>query len=540
MRTHLGLPILAFAVLTIAAPASADNLVAQLRRDTPIAANSGVVAYSSHDAAGYHLMLVPGGAAHMPASAQPFDVTLGRDARARLVALYTRCANGTTGCDVYSYDLRDEVQRKVTAVSSPTQDEAWPVQSRNRLVFVRRRATGGTGEVKECDLLYAKLLSSPAPSKRLKGGTCGQTTGLSLLGTRIAQTTFGSPPTVSRFDSQVRVLSALGGQFRLLAHASSGEESNEFDSPSQSAGSVFVSHVGVSPAPAFVRIDRLSRRQTQVPAHTNLTGPLARDERGTTWYVENGAFRGESCNDAVPVPCRLVRASANPFSATERALLPQLTIAAPSDHGLVTFGDPFVLSGRLTQTFVSGVRVVKTDGLGGVPLEILNRVADPSAPGLHEDFQPTGVFVTTGADGSWSLPLSTPPPSPYFSAVTRSTSADVAPTYAARGTIGTVQARITLTISGSAFAGTISPAQPGRMVTIQKLVTRECVTPTVGPKACIDNWTTVGQAPVDASGTTFATTIAAPAPGTYSAALPAEHAQNPSTYSGRSPDAVVG
>lgn len=537
MRTHLGIPLVFLAALTIAAPACADTMVAQLPRDTPIAANSGVVAYSSYDSAGYHLMLVPGGAARVPASAKPFDVSLGRDAHARFVALYTRCTNGTTGCDVYSYDLQDEFEKKVDAVSSPTQDEAWPVQSRNRLVFVRRHATGGTGEIKECDVLYAKLLSSTAPSKRLRGGTCGETTGLSLLGTRIAQVTFGSPPTVTRYDSQVRVLSALGGQFKVLAHATSGEESNQFNSPSQSAGSVFVTRTGVHPTASFVRIDRLTGRRTEIPAHTNLTGPYARDDRGATWYVEGGEYRGESCNDAVPVPCRLVRASANPFTATLRPLLPQLTISTRSANAL--FGDPFTLSGRLTQTLVSGVRVFRTDPLGGVTLEILRRVTDPTAPGLHEGFQPTGLFVTTQADGNWSLPLTAPPSSPWFSAVT--TSPSVATTYAGRGTTGTVQARVTLAVSGGAFAGTITPAQPGRTVAIQRLVSRECPKPAVGPTLCIDRWTTVGQAPVDATGTTFATTIAARPAGTYSAALPfADQQQNPALYSGRSPDVPVG
>ena len=277
MRTHLGIPLVTLAALTIAAPAFADTLVAQLPRDTPIAALSGVVAYSSYDSAGYHLMLVPGGPARVPASAKPFDVSLGRDAHARFVALYTRC---TPGCDVYSYDLQDAVETKVTAVSSPTQDEAWPVQSRNRIVFVRRHATGGTGELKECDVLYAKLLSSTAPSKRLRGGTCGETTGLSLLGTRIAQTTFGSPPTVSRYDSQVRVLSALGGQFKVLAHATSGEESNQFNSPSQSAGSVFVTRTGVHPTQSFVRIDPHTGRRPEIPPPTKQAGAYARVEPG--------------------------------------------------------------------------------------------------------------------------------------------------------------------------------------------------------------------------------------------------------------------
>jgi hypothetical protein len=527
------LTLITLAMLTVAAPARADDLVAQLTRDTPIAAYRDTVAWSAYDATTklYSLELeqgsLPPAAAGIRPSSKPFDVSLGPDAAGRVVALYTRC---TPGCDVYRYDMRSEA--KVAAVSAPTADEAWPVQWGNLVAFVRRHAKGGRGEVPECDVPYVKILGSSAPSRRLDRGSCGLTTGMSIRGASIVQVTFGTPASATRFDSQVRLLSARGGPGRLLARQGSGEESNDFASPSLTAGTVFVSRTGVHATQSFVAIDLRSGRRTEVPAHTNLTGPLA----AGFYYVEGGDFRGESCNDSVPVPCRLVHASASPFSSTDRTLLPRLTISAPQ---AATFGDPFALSGRLTQTTVSGTRVVRTDPLAGVPIAILRRVGDLSQPVLHESFQSTGLSATTAADGSWSLPLATPPASPWFSAVTGSPA--VPTTYAERGTVGTVSARITLRASGTAFAGTIAPAQPGRTVVIQRLVSRKCVKAANGTQFCNDVWTTVGTAPVDATATAFTTTIAAPAAGTYSAALPfADTRNDPSLYSGRSPDTPVG
>ncbi len=81
-------------------------------------------------------------------SRRPFDVSLGPDAQDRVVALYTRCRTVNHGCDVYRYDVQARRESKVASVSSPTRDEAWPVQWRNHLAFVRRaRAYVLDGEV---------------------------------------------------------------------------------------------------------------------------------------------------------------------------------------------------------------------------------------------------------------------------------------------------------------------------------------------------------------------------------------------------------
>jgi hypothetical protein len=534
-----------------AAPALADDVIADnLTRDTPISARAGVVAYSELDQATqlYHLVLQSATArrqAPIPGSAKPFDVSLGSDRRGRPVALYSRCKTASeTGCDVYRYDLTSATEQKVKAVSGPTQDEAWPAQDGSLLTFVRRRSDGApkNAEIRDCDLIFVKNLASTAPSRRLDRGSCARTTGLSIRGSRIVQVTFGSPPR-TRFASQVRLLSAHGGAVKVLAQQTSGEESDDFASPSQSQSSVFLTRVGVHVRGGgnFVRLDIASRKLHEVPAHVGLTGALARDGHGSFWYVETPEPTDQSCVDAASAPCRLTRASSSPFGSAERTLTPVMTISAPSDSAVAPtiFGDPFALSGRLTRTVVRAGAVLRSDPLANVTVRLLRRVTDPSQPELHEAFAPTALTATTAADGSWSIPLAAPPAEPWFSAVTEG---QPARTFAGRGTVGTVNARITLTVSGATFAGTVTPAQPGRTVKIQRLAKRVCQTAQNGQRFCNDTWDAVADASLNTAGSGFSVTIAAPpAAGTYSAALPfADQKADPNAYAGRSPDTPIG
>lgn len=410
------------------------------------------------------------------------------------------------------------------------------------MVFVRRHPKGGKGEIPNCDVPFVKTLTSTAPPRRLDRGSCGITTGLSLRQTRIVQVTFGSPPG-TRFESQVRVLRTRGGGAKIVARQGSGEESNEFVSPNQSPDSIWLTRTGVNPEPTFVLID-LRRRRPQlreVRAQTELTGSFARDNQSaTSWYVEGAGFRGDGCAQEEPVPCRLVRSSVSPFSPLPHALLPGLTITSPADAtpGFV-YGDPFVLSGRLSRKVVHFGVVGRIDPIASVPVTLLARVSDPAQATGGERFRPTGVVTTTDGDGRWSITLANPPSQPAFSAV--ASSPTVPATYAGRGTAGTIGARISLTVSGTSFAGTISPAQPGRTVKIQRLLSRNCQTAQSGQRFCNDKWATVADTPVDATGTGYAATVAAPQPGIYSAALPFEDLQkDPAAYGGRSPDVSVG
>src|SRR5687767_14059742 len=118
--------------------AGADDIVADLARDTPISAYGGALAWSSYDEATqrYALVIRQGGdtaVARMPTAPRAFDVILGSDTRGRPVALYTRCRTATRGCDVYRYDLRTRREATLRSVSSASYDEAWPAQWRGRV-----------------------------------------------------------------------------------------------------------------------------------------------------------------------------------------------------------------------------------------------------------------------------------------------------------------------------------------------------------------------------------------------------------------------
>ena len=195
------------------------------------------------------------------------------------MALYSRCRSDKGGCDVYRYDLRTRVERKLASVSSPSLDEAWPAQWRGRVSFVRRARTHvidgydhrpdprGRGPVMDCDIPYVKTLASRAPSRRLDRSQCGETTGMAIrrdtivLVTDINQGGAGS-------ESQVRLLRAGGGAARILARTTGGEGGySPFVAPSLSASAVWLARVGRREGvqPGFLRIDLASARLTTVP-----------------------------------------------------------------------------------------------------------------------------------------------------------------------------------------------------------------------------------------------------------------------------------
>ncbi|MDQ2897458.1 MAG: hypothetical protein M3Y09_17765, partial [Actinomycetota bacterium] len=234
-------PLAALLAGLLATPAArGDQVIAQLTRDSPIAAYGGAVAWSAYDAHArrFQLVIDQGGQAALapiPAALGAFDVSLGPDAAGHVVALYTRCRAAGTGCDVYRYDLRTHREAKVVAVSSPTQNEALAAQWGDQVAFVRRarayaiRAPGSSynlvpdprgrrrgDQLVECDAVYVKSLSSPAPSRRLDRGECAPATGLSIRGRSIVEVTDIEAGGAGS-ESQVRQLSPAGGLARVIA-----------------------------------------------------------------------------------------------------------------------------------------------------------------------------------------------------------------------------------------------------------------------------------------------------------------------------------
>lgn len=557
---------IALPALVGAAPAAADDVIAELTRDTPIAAYGGVVAWSDHDAAtGRYRLVIRQGDQAAPApiagSRRAFDVSLGPDARGRVVALYTRCRTTNRGCDVYRYDVKARREHKVVSVSSPVKDEAWPVQWRDRVAFVRRarayvvldgysprpdpRGKRGGGPLMDCDIPYVKTLSARAPSRRLDRGLCAPTTGMSIRRDRIVQVTDLDQGGAGS-ETQVRVLRAHGGPARVLAHAPGGEGGySPFSSPNQSASAVWLTRTGNREPLDFLRVDIASRRLTAVHPNVPLAGRVARDERGTFWYVQAPEppeeYYGEPPFCVSPLePCRLIRSSASPFSSATRALPPQLRLSVGAWRDISgLFTDPPEVSGDLTRTTVRRSTIMRREPLRAVSLELL-RSDRPEGRG---PFAPTGLVTTTDQAGRWSFPLGQPPSRAYFAAVARGIG------IASRAVAVTASARVTLTVGGSSLGGTVTPAQPGRTVRIQRLEADgigklpngqpRCQPPNAaGERFCLDEaWINVATPPLDADGTAFSVSV--DRPGFYRADLPVDEKANPGIYGGRSPEVRV-
>lgn len=543
------------------APASADDAVAQLERDTPISAYGGALAWSAYDARSgrYRLVLRTDAlttAARVASASRPFDVSLGPDSKGRVVALYTRCRGGKGSCDVYRYDLRTRIERKLASVSAPSLDEAWPAQWRGRVSFVRRARTRvvdgydhrpdprGRGPVMDCDNPYVKTLASRAPSRRLDRSQCGETTGLAIrrdaivLVTDVNQGGAGS-------ESQVRLLRAGGGAARILARTTGGEGGySPFVAPSLSASAVWLARVGRRQGvqPGFLRIDLASARLTTVPGDVRRQ---ARDERGRTWYIEGPEIDWDAetwCRSAIE-SCRLVRASASPFSSTPRVLLARVSIdgVAFPDVRDTFAGDPLVASGALSRTIVRQGVVAGREPVPGVELALL-RTTSVASPG---PFSPTGQTATTDAAGRWSFRLVPAPPD--------ITVAAFAPAVGATSVLVqfTASLRMTLSATGMTLAGTVAPAQPGRSVELQRSIVdaqgrlpggrQVCGGAPSSSANCPDSaWAAVAAAPLGASGTAYA--AQAPGPGLYRARLLTEpdRAGRATAYGGVSPAVRVG
>jgi hypothetical protein len=435
MTTTIRSGLLALCALLTAlvapAPAGADAVVANLVRDTPVSAYGGWLAWSDYDAESqrYRLVLQVGDQtvpAAMRDSARAFDVSLGPDARGRIVALYTRCRTGDRGCDIYRYDVLARREHKLAGVSSPSLDEAWPAQWRQRITFVRRartyvmdgydhrpdpRGKRGGGPLMDCDVPYVRTLPARGAARRLDRGQCGVTTGMSIRGDSIVQVSDENQGGAGS-ESQVRQLRAGGGRSRLLARAGGGEGGySPFVSASQSASTVWLTRTGNRAPANLLRIDIASKRLTEVAPHLPLAGRVARDERGVFWYVQGPEppeeYDAEPPFCSLGQPCRLIRASADPFSALTRTLAPRITLSPAAANAPAPGTGPVAIAGDVTSEIVRAGASLRRDPRRGVVVELL-RSTGGAGQGTYAT---TGLTTTTDAAGHWAFAVS-PPPSP--------------------------------------------------------------------------------------------------------------------------------
>jgi len=89
------------------------------------------------------------------------------------------------------------------------------------------------------------------------------------------------------------------------------------------------------------------------------------------------------------------------------------------------------------------------------------------------------------------------------------------------------------------FAGTITPAQPGRTdVKIQRRTKHTCQKTVSGEEVCQDEWETISGATVAADGGSYTASAALTKSGFYTAVLP--FLQNtPTALNGRSPGVTI-
>ena len=424
------LPVAALAlVLVPAAPAGADQAVAEMARQAPVAAYAGWEAWSSYDdATGRYTLMVavpgqPAAAVGIPTSAHPFDVSLGPDRDRNVAAVYRRC--GPSGCDIRRYNTASGHDVKLSTVSSPSYDEATPAIWGSNVVFTRR--------VKGCDVPYVKNLSSSASSRRLHKSKCVQTDPghASIRGSRIVI----SSVDLSAADSngagvktaELRKYSSSAGGSQVIAKQSFGEESNYFGQVAQDDRFAYTVRVGIHPTNTFVRISWSGGKPEEVRAFRTLTDAFAKPSANSSLYVESQDASGPSCDGFTDVPCRLVRAPAIPFGGVQRTLTPQLTVAY---EGQPHAGQPLPFTGTLTQQVVAGSNVVSTTPLAGVSVGLYHRTG--SSP---ERFDDTALRALTGADGSYRIVLPAAGADPWYTAV--AATPDV-PTWAGRGTVGSV------------------------------------------------------------------------------------------------------
>jgi hypothetical protein len=428
LRRLLSLPVLALG-LAPAAPAAADQAVAEIARESPVAAYGGWEAWSRFDqpSGRYTLMVsLPGEAAKpvaVPSSPRPFDVALGRDSDHNVVAVYRSCGAG--GCDIRRYNTASGHDVKLSTVSSPSYDEATPAIWGATVVFTRR--------VHGCDVPYVKLLRSSAPSRRLLKAKCLQTGPghVSIRGSRIVISSVDVSGADSngagRKVSELRKYSSRAAGSRVILSATFGEESNLFGQVAQDDRFAYTVRIGFHQANTFVRVPWSGGKAEEVRAFRTLTSAFAKPTANSSLYVESQDEAGPACDGFDDVPCRLVRAPAVPFGGVRRTLTPQLTVAY---EGQPRSGLPLPFAGTLTQQVVQGDSIVSTTPLPGVTVGLYHRTG--SSP---ERFDDTGLKAVTGVDGSYRIVLPAAAGDPWYTAVAATPGVS---TWAGRGTVGSV------------------------------------------------------------------------------------------------------
>jgi hypothetical protein len=397
----------------------------------------------------------------------------------------------------------------------------------SRLVYVVHAMTGSGNRRTSCDVPYVRTLSARGSStRRLDRGHCSAITQLDAGDGSVAllahpAVTYGSGAT------EARVVKVGGGRSRTLQREPQGEESNYIGAVSLDGGALYTARGGIRQANVFTRIRLSSRARTDVRAFVNLAGAFARD-RGHDYYAQTVSFESSTeCG------CIIV-AGDDPFAAAQRVLTPELALSVAPQPVYVDSAPAAVA--KLTRRTVSRTAVVGVAPVVGMPVELLS--ADVLSGRVSQRPPvPTGATATTGADGTATIPIpGTPRWRLLLAAVTRSIVEGAVPIPTTQNLYVTTYVHMTASAARLAdgrlrVSGTISPAQPGRKVRLDRRLERVCdqrqfgptlVTPSSVdvPAGCFDRWTQdpVATATVSADGVSYVIDAGAPA-GTYRVSL---------------------
>ncbi|MCZ4494091.1 MAG: hypothetical protein JWP53_3022 [Conexibacter sp.] len=523
----LALPVVLAAALA-AAPASAlaDDPLATTTTATALTADAGVAAWRSDD--GRLVVRFVGRAPITTAFRPPSDAVLDVGARhgggAQLVyasgcsARSRQCALRTIALSAANVRSGTLSPRTVAHVRYGGGGAPAVAIDGSRIAYAVHGTTGTGRSRAACDVPYVQTTAGRrTTTRRLDRGHCAALTQLDLGEGRLA---ILARPTAR--GTEARIVAPTGGHSRTLQAESQGEESNYIGAVSIDRGALFTARSGIRQANVFTRFALKDYKKSEARAFLALTGPFTRDA-GQTLYVEQPAGASFDCRGAAGLATCLIVTGTDPFAAGDRVLpielamtiSPQPTFTDTPPSAVVTAARPHV-----TRTARVG-----SEPAGGVAVDLLTArvtTAAPTAPA------PSGASGTTGNDGTVTIGVpGTPVPRMALAARSRAGTGGfvlqtpdtiLLPTFV----------RMTATPERLAdgrlrITGTISPAQPGRKVKLERRIERACqhvfggalVTPSTvdTPAGCADRWSQnpLATAAVSADGASYAIDAATPA-----------------------------
>jgi hypothetical protein len=532
---RLALPAAA-AVLALAATAPstfADEPFGSSARGTAIVADAGYVVWRADDGR----IVVRAGRSHAqtslrrnPPASAILDIGARPGGRGAQLIWADGCSTRSGSCAVRGGQLLSSGVARIRVIAHiPYRGGGSPAVAieGSRLAYAVHGTTGSGKQKSACDVPYVRTLSSHGSSTRkLDRGHCAAISQLDVGDGYVAilahpAVTYGSG------ETEARVVKVGGGRSRTLQREAQGEESNYIGAISLDGGALYTARGGIRQANVFTRIRLGSGARTDVRAFVNLEGAFARDG-GHDYYAQTVSFESSTECGCIVV------AGDDPFAVAQRVLAPELALTAAPQPVYVDSAPSAVAT--LTRRTVSRTAVVGTAPVVGMPVELLSTDV-VSGPVNQRPPTPTGAMATTGADGTATIPIpGTPRWRLLLAAVTRSPVGGDVPIPTTQNLNITTYVHMT---AGAArlpdgrlrVSGTISPAQPGRKVRLDRRIERVCnqrqygptlTTPSsVGvPAGCFDRWTQdpVATATVSADGASYTFDADAPA-GTYRVSL---------------------